>query len=354
MDIKITKATKLKDVPEDYSKLSFGKNFTDYMLTMYYKNGAWQPAEIKPFGDLSLSPAASCLHYGQEIFEGMKAYATEDGKIQMFRPRKNFERMNNSAERMCMKTFDIEYVMDALKELLRLERRWIPKKRGTALYLRPTMVASDPFLGVHPANEYLFFVILSPVGSYFRNGFKPVKIMVESEYVRACPGGVGSAKTAGNYAASLKASQIAEEKGYSQVLWLDGIHHKNIEEVGAMNMAFVINDTVITPKLGGSILPGITRDSVINICPELGIKIEVRDISIDEIVSALENGELSEAFGMGTAAVIAPVGLIEYKGKEYKINGFNVGPISNTLFDAITGIQYGLKEDFANWIEKFE
>lgn len=354
MDIKITKATTLKEVPEDYSKLAFGKQFTDHMLTMEYKDGAWQPAEIKPYGNIVMDPAASCLHYGQEIFEGMKAYLSPDGKIQLFRPRNNFERMNSSAERMCMKTFDVDYVLNALKELLKIEKRWIPKERGTALYIRPTMVASEPFLGVHPAEEFLFFVILSPVGSYFKDGFKPVKIMVEDEYVRAVKGGVGNAKTAGNYAASLLAGQKAEHKGYSQVLWLDGVHHKYIEEVGAMNMAFVINDTIITPKLGGSILPGITRDSVINISPKLGLKIEVRDIAIDEILSALEKNELQEAFGMGTAAVIAPVGLIAYKDNEYTINNYEVGSISQKLFNEITGIQYGINEDIMNWTEQFE
>jgi branched-chain amino acid aminotransferase len=262
--------------------------------------------------------------------------------------------MNNSAKRMCMKQLDIDYVLKVLKELLRIEKRWIPTKPGTALYIRPTMVASEPFLGVHAAEEYLFFIILSPVGSYFKEGFKPVKIMVENEYVRACPGGVGNAKTAGNYAASLKAGQIAEEKGYSQVLWLDGVHHKYVEEVGAMNMAFVIDGTIITPELDGAILPGITRDSVIQVCEEYDMDIEVRKISIEEVIEAAKSGILDEAFGMGTAAVIAPVGLIAYNDKEYEINNFKVGPIAKKLFDIITGIQYGRKEDFANWIVQFE
>jgi branched-chain amino acid aminotransferase len=284
----------------------------------------------------------------------MKAYGTADGKIQLFRPEKNFERMNASAERMCMQTLDIDYVLEALKELLRLEARWIPKTKGTALYIRPTMIASEPFLGVHSAHEYLFFIILSPVGSYFKEGFKPVKIMVEDEYIRAAPGGVGAAKTAGNYAASLKAGEKAEKGGFSQVLWLDGVHHNLVQEVGAMNISFVIDGKIITPNLDGAILPGITRDSVINISPRLGFEIDVREISIDEVLKAAKDGSLQEAFGMGTAAVIAPVGLIAYKGENYEINNFKVGPISQKLFDEITGIQSGEKEDFANWTVKFD
>ncbi|MHA1584308.1 MAG: branched-chain amino acid aminotransferase [Promethearchaeota archaeon] len=353
MNIKITKNENLKNVPEDYSKLVFGKNFTDYMLLMSYKNEQWQPAEIFPFGNLSLSPATSSLHYGQLIFEGMKCYGTEDGSLQMFRPEENIKRMNRSAKRMCMPELDLEYTLGALKELLRLERRWVPKTKGTALYLRPTMMSTEPFLGVHAAKEYLFFVILSPVGSYFKAGFKPVKIMVEDKYIRAAPGGVGEAKTAGNYAASMYAAEKAAEKGFSQVLWLDGRELKYVEEVGAMNMAFVIDGEVVTPDLDGTILPGITRNSVIEVCKHMGIPITERRISITEIIEAAKTGHLEEAFGMGTAAVIAPVGSITYKDEVYTINNFKVGPISQKLFDEITGIQNGTKEDFANWITKF-
>lgn len=352
MEIKITKSSSLKEIPKDYSQLRFGRNFTDHMLIMHYKDNKWSPAEIIPYGNLSLDPAASVLHYGQEIFEGMKCYALKDGSLQLFRPDMNFKRMNNSAEKMCMPKIDIEYIIGALKELLKLEKDWVPKAKGTALYIRPTMIASQAFLGVHSAEEYLFYIILSPVGAYFKDGFKPVKILVETHYVRACPGGIGEAKTGGNYAASIKASKEAEDKGFSQVLWIDAVERRYVEEVGAMNIAFVINDEIITPSLSGTILPGITRNSVITICKNEGIKITERRLSIDEIIEAAKNGTLKEAFGMGTAAVIAPVGSFTYKGKEIILNDFKVGPITQRLFDEITGIQAGEIEDKYEWVEK--
>ncbi|MHA1718335.1 MAG: branched-chain amino acid aminotransferase [Promethearchaeota archaeon] len=354
MKIEIIKATNLKKIPKDYSKLRFGKNFTDHMLIMEYKEsqGGWGPAKIIPYGNLSLDPAASVLHYGQEIFEGMKCYTHEDGSLALFRPDMNFKRMNNSADKMCMPNLDIDYILNALKELLKLEKAWVPNMKGTALYIRPTMIASQPFLGVHSATEYLFYIILSPVGAYFKNGFKPVKISVETKHVRACPGGIGDAKTGGNYAASLKASTVAEEEGFSQVLWLDAIERKYIAEIGAMNVAFVINDEIITPELDGSILPGITRNSVITICKHKKIKITERKISIDEVIQAAKDGSLTEAFGMGTAAVIAPIGSIYYQSEEYLINDFKVGPKTQLLFDEITGIQSGIIKDEFGWIEK--
>ncbi len=354
MKIEIIKATNLKEIPKDYSKLRFGKNFTDHMLIMEYKEsqGGWGPAKIIPYGNLSLDPAASVLHYGQEIFEGMKCYTHEDGSLALFRPDMNFKRMNNSADKMCMPNLDIDYTLNALKELLKLEKAWVPNIKGTALYIRPTMIASQPFLGVHSATEYLFYIILSPVGAYFKNGFKPVKISVETKHVRACPGGIGDAKTGGNYAASLKASTVAEEEGFSQVLWLDAIERKYIAEIGAMNVAFVINDEIITPELDGSILPGITRNSVITICKHKKIKITERKISIDEVIQAAKDGSLTEAFGMGTAAVIAPIGSIYYQSEEYLINDFKVGPKTQLLFDEITGIQSGIIKDEFGWIEK--
>lgn len=352
MDIKITRVedSKLKPIPQDYSKLAFGQNFTDHMLIMRYNEETkWSPAEIVPYGPITLSPAAAVLHYAQEIFEGMKAYKTSSGKIQLFRPEMNFQRMNNSASRMCMATLDIDYVINALKELLKIESRWIPAKKGTALYIRPTMIASEPFLGVHAAKEYLFYIILSPVGSYFKDGFKPVKIMVEDKYIRAAQGGVGNAKTGGNYAASLMAAHEAAEKGFSQVLWLDAKERKYVGEVGAMNIAFRINDEIITPKLDGTILPGITRHSVIEFCQQKGIKITERQIDIMEVIEAAKNGTLQEVFGMGTAAVIAPVGSVTYKGKEYIVNNFEVGKYSQMLFDEITSIQNGEKPDTFGW-----
>ena len=354
LEIEIIKAKNLKEIPKDYSKLRFGKNFTDHMLIMEYKEsqGGWGPAKIIPYGNLSLDPAAAVLHYGQEIFEGMKCYGHEDGSLDLFRPDMNFKRMNNSAEKMCMPKLDIDYIINALKELLKLEKAWVPKDKGTALYIRPTMIASQPFLGVHSAEEYLFYIILSPVGAYFKNGFKPVKISVETFHVRACPGGIGDAKTGGNYAASLKASTDAEKKGFSQVLWLDAKEMKYASEIGAMNVAFVINNEVITPELDGAILPGITRNSVIEICKHKSIKITERKISIDEIIQALEDGTLNEIFGMGTAAVIAPIGSIYYQDKEYIINDFKVGSLSQQLFDEITGIQSSLIDDHFGWVDR--
>ena len=354
MNIKTTINPTLKDIPADYSTLRFGHKFTDHMLIMPYRDGQWQPAEIIPYGPLHLDPAACCLHYGQEIFEGMKCYGLKDGSMQLFRPRENFKRMNNSAKRMCMPEMDVDYVIGALKELLKVERRWVPSKKGTALYIRPTMIADEPFLGVHAANEYLFFIILSPVGAYFKGGFKPVKILVEDKYVRAGPGGVGNAKTAGNYAASLMASEIAEKKGFSQVLWLDGVERRFIAEVGAMNIAFKINDEVITPALDGTILPGITRNSVLTLCKHLNIKMTERNLSIEEVIQAAEDGSLKECFGMGTAAAIAPVGVISYKDQEYIIGNNQVGQLSQQLFDKIVGIQNGLSEDLFGWTEKVE
>lgn len=353
MEIKKTIASNLKTVPNDYSALPFGKNFTDHMFVMKYKDGRWGSAEIRPYGPLDLDPAASSLHYGQEIFEGLKCYGDENGNLRLFRPEMNIRRMNSSAERMCMAQVDENDVLFALEELLRLEKRWVPKEKGTALYIRPTLIASEPFLGVHPAKEYLFFIILCPVGAYFKNGFNPIQILVEDEYVRAAPGGVGDAKTAGNYAASLKAGEKAEKAGFSQVLWLDAQLRKKITEVGAMNIAFVINDEIITPSLDGTILPGITRDSVLKLAPHLGYKITERDITIDEVLSCIDKGSLKECFGMGTAAVIGPVGSINYLGKDYKINNFEVGPFTQNLYDNLTGIQMGSHEDFAGWMRIF-
>ncbi|MHA1521830.1 MAG: branched-chain amino acid aminotransferase [Promethearchaeota archaeon] len=355
MDIQITKVkdADLKTVPDDYSKLAFGQNFTDHMLIMRYtKKSGWSPAEICPYGDIKLSPAAAVFHYAQEIFEGMKAYKNPEGKIQLFRPELNFQRMNRSANRMCMAELDVDYVLSAVMELLKIEERWIPSKQGTALYIRPTMIASEAFLGVHSADEYMFFIILSPVGSYFKDGFKPVKILVENHYIRAAPGGVGDAKTGGNYAASLMAANKAKEKGFSQVLWLDAREMKYCGEVGAMNIAFRIGDEIITPELDGTILPGITRRSVIEFCKHKGIKLTERLVSIQEIIDVAKDGTLKEVFGMGTAAVIAPVGSITYNDQEYIVNNFEVGEYSHMLFEEITGIQNGTKKDPFNWTTK--
>lgn len=349
--MKITITTNPKAKP-NFDNLGFGKYFTDHMLVMDYKDGAWGEPEIVPFGAFELSPANNCLHYAQGIFEGAKAYKTAEGKITAFRLEENFARMNRSATRMCMPNFDTDKVMTALYELLKLEQDWIPTKQGTALYIRPTMISTDPVLGVHASHTYRFYIILSPVGAYYANGMKPTKILVEEHYVRAAIGGTGEAKCMGNYAASLLASEMAIQKGYDQVLWLDAKEHKYAEEVGAMNMFFVIDDEVITPELVGSILPGITRKSSVELLRSLGYKVTERRISLDEIAEAYDQGRLKEAFGTGTAAVVSPVGVIGYKGRDMIVNNQEMGPITATLYDNLTGIQYGRLEDKFGWINK--
>lgn len=349
--MKITYSKNLKQKP-DFTKLGFGKYFTDYMLVMDYNeaNGGWSEPEIVPFDNLCISPAGVVLHYGQGIFEGCKAYKDKNGKITMFRPRDNFIRMNKSAKRLCMAELPIDTVLDALFKLIELEKDWIPTAPGTSLYVRPTMVGTEGFLGVHPSKEYKFFIILSPVGSYYANGLQPTKIYVEDKYNRAAIGGTGEAKCLGNYAASLLAAEEAKLKGYEQVLWMDAAERKYVEEVGAMNMFFVIDGKVVTPMLDGSILPGITRDSAIKILKQFGYTVEERLVSISEIVEAYDNGKLDEAFGTGTAAVISPVGVIAYKDKVMTINNNKMGKITEWLYDRLTGIQYGRYENDFGWL----
>lgn len=349
--MKIT-LTQQKKAKPDFTKLGFGKYFTDHMLIMDYKDGAWCEPEIVPYGSFSLDPSTCVLHYGQGIFEGLKAYKNAEGKITMFRPYDNFKRMNRSAERLCMPTIDVDKMVEWLKELILVDEEWIPTAPGTALYIRPTMVATDAMLGVHPGHTYRFFIILSPVGSYYPNGLQPTKILVENEYVRAPLGGTGEAKCMGNYAASLLAGDIANKKGYEQVLWLDSNEHKYVEEVGAMNMFFVFDGVVKTPALVGSILPGITRDSVLQILRAEGKPVEECRISVDEIVAMNEAGKLDEAFGSGTAAVISPVGVLNIAGEDKVINNFEMGPITSYLYDKLTGIQYGRYEDTFGWVVK--
>lgn len=349
--MKISLAAIRKEKP-DFTKLGFGKYFTDHMLVMDYKDGAWQEPEIVPYGSFKIDPSTTVLHYGQGIFEGLKAYKDADGKITLFRPYDNFARMNRSAARLCMPELDGNLVVDSLKELLRIDADWIPTAPGTSLYIRPTMVATDPQLGVHPSHIYRFFIILSPVGSYYANGLQPTKIMVEEEYVRAPIGGTGEAKCMGNYACSLLAGELAKQKGYDQVLWLDGKEHKYVEEVGSMNIFFVIDGVVKTPALVGSILPGITRDSVLQVCKKEGIPVEECRIGEDELIKANAEGRLDEAFGSGTAAVISPVGILRCHGKDMIINGNKMGKITSFLYDKITGIQYGRLPDEFGWITK--
>lgn len=353
LDIKIVKTTHPKPKPADESKLGFGKIFTDHMFIAEYEEGkGWHDARIVPYGPIELDPSLMTLHYGQSIFEGLKAYRGVDGEIRLFRPEKNFERLNYSAERMCLPSIDPDFAVQALKTLVTLDQEWIPHADGTSLYLRPFMFGVDQYVGVHPSNRVYFMIICSPVGAYYPTGLDPVKIIVEQKYVRAVKGGTGYIKTAANYAQSLKAQQEAEEKNYSQVLWLDGVHHKYIEEVGTMNIFFVFDDEIVTPALNGSILSGITRMSCIEILKEWNLPIVERQISIDEVVEAAQNGRLKECFGSGTAAVISPVGELMVGEHKIVINNGNIGSLSQRLYDNLTGIQWGKTEDKLNWIQK--
>ncbi len=341
----------LKPLPDE-NNLGFGIHFTDHMFRMdYSEEKGWYHARIIPYHHFLLDPAAVVLHYGQAIFEGLKAYKGTDQRIRLFRPKENAKRLNRSAWRMCMPQMDEEHFLQAVKELVKVEARWVPTQKGTSLYIRPFIIASEPFLGVRPAKEYIFSIILTPVGAYYAEGFNPVKIFVTDKFVRAAKGGVGEAKTAGNYAASLMASEEAKKLGFTQVLWLDAAERRYVEEVGTMNIFFLLDGRLVTPALSGSILPGITRDSVLNLAKAWGIETEERPIPIDEVLEAAESGRLEECFGTGTAAVISPVGSLYYKGKSYEVNGGNTGPLAQRLFDEITSIQYGEKDDPFGWIE---
>lgn len=347
--MKITLSKTKKQKP-DFSQLGFGKYFTDHMLVMDYTNGQWQEIEIVPYQHFSIEPCSCILHYGQGIFEGMKAYKNKQGKITMFRSLDNLKRMNKSAQRMCMPEIDVDSVMEGIKELIRIDSDWIPTDEGTSLYVRPFMIAFDNIIGVRPAKNYRFFVILSPVGSYYAGGQKPTKILIEETFVRASIGGTGEAKCMGNYAASLLAGEIANQKGYDQVLWLDAKDKKFIEEVGAMNIFFVIDNIVKTPALVGSILPGITRDSALKVLQSKGVPFSETRISVEDLLDAHRTGRLQEAFGCGTAAVISPVGILGYKGEDIVINNNQIGPITSMLYDTITGVQYGKITDEFNWL----
>ncbi len=351
MEIAITKAASLKSKPEA-DRLGFGTLFTDHMFNMDYdpENG-WHHPRIEPYDAIPMDPSTMVLHYGQGVFEGLKAYRTAEGNIQLFRPQENFKRLNNSCRLLCIPEFDETFMLAALKRLLEIEKDWVPNAPETSLYIRPTIIAMDPFLGVRASHTYRYFIILSPVGAYYPEGFNPIKILVTREHVRAVRGGVGEAKTLGNYAASLLAGDKAHQAGYTQVLWLDGVELKYVEEVGSMNIFFVIGDELITPALNGSILPGITRDSVLDLGRKWGLKVSERLISIDEVVNAHEAGQLKEIFGSGTAAVISPVGELNYDGRILSVGDGNVGPLSQKLYKAITEIQYGTAEDAMGWVE---
>ena len=339
--------------PTDESNLGFGDIVTDHMFKMDWESEkGWHNARIEPYGPIPIDPAAMVLHYGQEVFEGLKAYRGKDDGIYLFRPRENFKRLNRSAKRLVMPEVDIDMAMEALKQLILLDRDWIPRSEGTSLYIRPTMIATEPHLGVRPAKTYLFYIIIGPVGAYYKEGLNPVKIYVEDFFVRAAIGGTGEAKTSGNYAASLLAAEEAKKKGFTQVLWLDAAERKYVEEVGTMNMFFLIEDELITAPLNGSILPGVTRDSVIRIVKEWDIQMTERSLTIDEVIAAARNGSLKEAFGAGTAAVISPVGQITYKGEDFIVAGGKMGELSRRLYDEIVAIQYRHKPDPYGWVEK--
>ncbi|MGV8074558.1 MAG: branched-chain amino acid aminotransferase [Syntrophobacteraceae bacterium] len=341
--------------PADESKLIFGQNFSDHMFMSTYRTGdGWINSRIVPYQQLHLDPAAMVLHYGQGIFEGLKAYRRRDGAINLFRPKMNWDRFNRSALRVCMPEVALDFQAQALETLVRLDADWVPKTMGSSLYIRPTMIASEAALGVRPANEYLYYIITGPVGAYYPEGFNPVKIFVSDEFVRTVRGGVGEAKTMANYASSLYAAEMAKKKGFTQVLWLDAVERRFVEEVGTMNIFFRINDELITPPLTGSILPGVTRDSVIQLARHWGIKVTEHQISIDEVIDAVQSGVMKEIFGTGTAAVISPVGEICFKGNNFTIQGGGVGELSKKLFDEIEGIQYGEKEDLFGWIREIK
>lgn len=346
--IELTKNPKQK--PTDQSSLGFGKIFTDHMFLMNYDEGeGWHNPRIVPFGPFELSPAAMCLHYGQEVFEGLKAYKTAQGKTLMFRPDKNMARLNVSNERLCIPAIDEKFCVEAMKKLVEVEDSWIPTAEGTSLYLRPFIFAVDPAIGVHPAHHLVFAIICSPVGAYYPEGLNPVKIYVEQNYVRAVRGGMGFTKTAGNYAASLKAQDESEKQGYTQVLWLDGVERKYIEEVGTMNVFFVIDNKIVTPSLQGSILSGITRMSSIELLRSWGYEVEERHLAIDEVAQAAKEGKLQEAFGTGTAAVISPIGELKWGDDKMIINDGKIGSITQKLYDNLTGIQWGKIKDTLGW-----
>ena len=350
MNITITKTTAPKQKPDE-SALGFGKIFTDHMFMMdYNKETGWTNARIVPFENLSIHPASTVLHYGSEIFEGLKAYRRADSKVQLFRPIENIRRMNRSAQRLCLPEIPEEDALEALMKFVEIEQDWTPYSEGTSLYLRPFMFGNDESLGVHAVANATFIIIASPVGSYYAEGINPVKIMIEDEDVRAVRGGTGYAKCGGNYAASNRAGERAAQQGYSQVLWLDGVERKYIEEVGAMNVMFKIDGEIVTPMLSGSILPGITRMSCLEVLRKEGYKVSERLLSIDELEEAMESGKLEEAWGCGTAAVISPIGELCYKGKKYAVNNGEIGETTQHLYDTLTGIQWGKIEDQYGWI----
>ncbi len=347
--IRITRTTTRKARPKD-ADLGFGTVFTDHMFVMdFEEEKGWYDPRVEPYGPLELDPATAFLHYGQGLFEGLKVFRGQDGRLRLFRPQKHVERLNRTAERMCIPPLDPELTLRSWTTLVDVDRDWVPSALGTSLYVRPTIIASEPFLGVRPAKAYTYFVILSPVGAYYPEGMNPVRIKVIDRYVRAVPGGLGEAKTAANYAASLYAAEEAKHEGFTQVLWLDGVHRKYIEEVGTMNIMLKIGDEVITPPLAGTILAGVTRDSALALVRGWGLRVSERPVTIDEVVAAAHGGTLEEVWGTGTAAVISPVGELAYQGERIVVNGGRIGPLTQKLYDTIVAIQYGAAPDTAGW-----
>ncbi|QTM99551.1 branched-chain amino acid aminotransferase [Sediminibacillus dalangtanensis] len=352
--IKITKSETSKTKPTT-DQLEFGRIFTDHMFIMDYSTEkGWHDPRIIPYQPLTLDPASIIFHYGQTVFEGLKAYLTPDKKVKLFRPEKNMKRLNRSNDRLCIPAIDETLALDAITTLVALDKDWVPAAEGTSLYIRPFVIATEPYLGVAPSQSYQFIIILSPVGAYYKEGINPVKIAVENKFVRAVSGGTGEAKTAGNYASSLKAQELVADKGYAQVLWLDGVEKKYVEEVGSMNVFFKIDGEVITPALNGSILEGVTRSSVIDLLKHWNYPVSERRISIEEVFEAAKNGKLEEAFGSGTAAVISPIGELSWNGENIVVNGGKTGNVAKQLYTTLTGIQTGKQADPFNWTINIE
>jgi len=354
MKIEVSTVETRKPIPTDDLALGFGRVFTDHMFRMEFRDGDWRNPRIEPASAIALHPAAIVLHYAQEVFEGMKAYRGANDGIFLFRPDRNIARMNRSCRRLMMPEIPPDLHLDAIKQLVLLERDWIPRTEGCALYIRPTMIATDPFLGVRPSKEHLFYIIVGPVAAYYPEGFNPVSIYATDQYVRAVRGGVGDAKTGGNYAASLAAQAEAIAKGYTQVLWLDALEHKQIEEVGTMNIMFKIDGEVITSPLTGSILPGVTRESVLQLLRDWGQKVTERTITIDEVIAAANAGTLEEVFGTGTAAIISPVKEIAYTDHKIRVGDGDTGPLAQKLYDTLLAIQYGKGEDPHHWCMRID
>lgn len=350
MNLKVTKTDKTRIDGIDWNNLRFGVYFSDHVFISRYKDGKWDDGAIEPYGLLPFEPGLCTLHYGQTIFEGLKAFKSKNGGSNIFRPDMNVKRLNRSAELVCIPTYDDERLLAGIRELVKVDSKFIPGEKGQSLYIRPVVFGSGHFLGVTAASEYHLIVMTSPVASYYAAGLNPVKIMVSTDHVRAVQGGVGAAKTAANYAASLWAGMDAHKRGFAQVLWLDGVNRKDIDEVGAMNIMFVIDDELITPSLSkGTVLAGVTRNTVLTLAKEWGMKVSERNISIDEVADAHANGRVKEVFGTGTAAVISPVGMLEYKGKEMIFNDMKIGAVAQKFYDTITSIQYGEVEDTHKW-----